>query len=382
VTCGAIVAGGSGRVTTSPDGVTKSGAGRTGVGTVDAAGAEDDEGRTGGAVAAPGLPPDNGAVAQAARASSNAIGTATRAQLGPNAGAIEKGNMVMTRGEPSPVLARTLYVVATPIGNLRDISLRALDVLEQADIIAAEDTRVTATLTSHYGITARLASLHAHNERQRADEVIAWLAAGKRVALVTDAGTPAISDPGALLVRAVAEAGYAVVPIPGASAVVAALSASGLAAPQWLFCGFLPAGASARAKEIERVRAFGCALVLYEAPHRIAATLVALAASLGPERQVVIARELTKRFETMHRCALGDAAEWIAADANRTRGEFVLIVEPASQPPPAEIDSHDTLLSALLAELPLAQSVRIAVAATGLPKNRLYERALALKKPG
>jgi 16S rRNA (cytidine1402-2'-O)-methyltransferase len=286
----------------------------------------------------------------------------------------------MTRGEPSPVLARTLYVVATPIGNLRDITLRALDILGEADIIAAEDTRVTATLASHYGITGRLAALHAHNERQRAEEVIAWLAAGKRVALVTDAGTPAISDPGAALVRAVIDAGYAVVPIPGASAVIAALSASGLAASQWLFCGFLPATASARAKEIERLRTFGCALVFYEAPHRIAATLDALAAALGPERQLVIARELTKRFETIHRSPLGNAAAWLAADTNRKRGEFVLIVEPAAPSPPAEIESHDALLSALLAELPLAQSVRIAVAATAIPKNRIYERALALKK--
>ena len=331
-------------------------------------------------VAPPGLPPDNGVVVQATTASSNATGAATRAHLKPNACVIEKGNIVMTRGEPSPVLARTLYVVATPIGNLRDISLRALDVLERADIIAAEDTRITATLTLHYGIRARLASLHAHNERQRAEEVIAWLAADKRVALVTDAGTPAISDPGAALVRAVADAGFAVVPIPGPSAVVAALSASGLAASQWLFCGFLPATASARLKEIERLRTFGCALVFYEAPHRIAATLDALAAALGPERGIVIARELTKRFETIHRGTLGDAAEWLAADTNRKRGEFVLIVEPADQTPPAKVDSDDALLSALLAELPLAQSVRIAVAATAKPKNRIYERALALKK--
>ena len=359
------------------------GEGRSGVGAGEAAGiegAEDVAGPTGIAVAPPGRPPDNGVVVQATTASSNAIGAARHAHLQPNAFAIEKGNIVMTRGEPSPVLARTLYVVATPIGNLRDITLRALDVLEQADIIAAEDTRVTTTLTSHYGITARLASLHAHNERQRADEVIAWLAAGKRVALVTDAGTPAISDPGAALVRAVVDAGYAVVPIPGPSAVIAAMSASGLAAPQWFFCGFLPATVSARARQIERLRTFGCALVFYEAPHRIAATLDALAASLGAERQVVIARELTKRFETIHRCALGDAAEWLAADTNRKRGEFVLIVEPAAQTPPAETKSHDALLAALLAELPLAQSVRIAVAATALPKNRVYERALALKK--
>ena len=288
----------------------------------------------------------------------------------------------MTRGEPSPVLARTLYVVATPIGNLRDITLRALDVLGQVDIVAAEDTRVTATLASHYGITARLASLHEHNERQRADEVIGWLAADKRVALVTDAGTPAISDTGAMLVRAVQDAGFAVVPIPGPSALVAALSASGLAASQWLFCGFLPATAGARTREIERVDAFGSALVFYEAPHRIEATVAALAASLGAERGLIIARELTKKFETIHRCALGDAAAWLEADANRKRGEFVLIVEPAPVPPPAAADAHDALLSALLAELPLAQSVRIAVAATAEPKNRLYERALALKKNG
>jgi 16S rRNA (cytidine1402-2'-O)-methyltransferase len=350
------------------------------VGTAEAVGAEGAAGTGRGTVAPPGLPPDNGAVVQAATASSNAIGAAPRAHLKPNVCTIEKGNIVMTRGEPSAILARTLYVVATPIGNLRDITLRALDVLGEADIIAAEDTRITATLASHYGIKGRLAALHAHNERQRADEVIGWLAAGKRVALVTDAGTPAISDPGAALVRAVIDAGLAVVPIPGPSAVIAAVSVSGLAASQWLFCGFLPATASARAREIERLRNFGCALVFYEAPHRIAATLDALAASLGPDRQLVIARELTKRFETIHRIPLGDAAAWLAADPDRKRGEFVLIVEPAAPSPPAEIESHDALLSALLAELPLAQSVRIAVAATNVAKNRIYERALALKK--
>jgi 16S rRNA (cytidine1402-2'-O)-methyltransferase len=385
VTGGGVIAGGRGRVT-APDesvgGATRGGAGRIGAGADEAgvSGAGGAEAPGGRAVAPPGLPPDNGVVAQAAIASSHASDAAPRAHLETNASAIGKGNIVMTRGEPSPVLARTLYVVATPIGNLRDITLRALDVLGEADIIAAEDTRNTATLTSHYGITARLASLHAHNERERAQEVIGWLAAGKRVALVTDAGTPAISDPGALLVRAVIDAGFAVVPIPGASAAIAALSASGLAAAQWLFCGFLPATAGARAREIERLRAMGCALVFYEAPHRIAATLDALAAALGPERELVIARELTKHFETIHRCALGDAAEWLAADTNRQRGEFVLIVEAASPLPAADNDNDDALLSALLAELPLAQSVRIAVAATAKPKNRVYERALALKK--
>ncbi len=279
------------------------------------------------------------------------------------------------------MLARTLYVVATPIGNLRDITLRALDVLTQSDIIAAEDTRVTSTLASHYGITARLASLHEHNERQRADQIIDWLREGKRVSMVTDAGTPAISDPGAVLVRAVADAGFSVVPVPGPSAVAAALSVSGIASPQWVFCGFLPASAGARSKELDRLRAFGCALVFYEAPHRIAATLEAIATSFGRERWIVIARELTKRFETIHRCALGDAGEWLAADPNRHRGEFVLIVDADREPPVPAIESSDVLLSALLAELPLAQSVRIAVAATALPKNKIYERALALKKP-
>jgi 16S rRNA (cytidine1402-2'-O)-methyltransferase len=359
------------------------GAGSKGAGTDEAGGAgAPAAGAEGPAVAAPRLPPDNGAVVHAATASSNAIDAAARAHPLSNKSAVENGNIAMTRGEPSPVLARTLYVVATPIGNLRDITLRALDVLAQSDIIAAEDTRVTATLASHYGISARLASLHAHNERERAEEIIVWLGEGKRVALVTDAGTPAISDPGAALVRAVADAGFSVVPVPGPSAVATALSASGMASPQWMFCGFLPPSAGARSKELERLRALGCALVFYEAPHRIAATLAALVVAFGPERYIVIARELTKRFETIHRCALGDASGWLAADSNRLRGEFVLIVDQDPHPASPEIESSDALLSALLAELPLAQSVRIAVAATALPRNKVYERALALKGPG
>ena len=381
VTAGGPSIGGSGRVVAVP-GDASGGPGSTGGGSgVSGGGAGRAAEPDGAAVADPGLPPDNGVVVHATMTSSNAVVAATRAHLESNENAVENGNIAMTRGEPSPVLARTLYVVATPIGNLRDVTLRALDVLQQADIIAAEDTRVTSTLASHYGVTARLASLHAHNERQRAEEVIAWLTEGKRVALVTDAGTPAISDPGAALVRAVADAGFSVVPVPGPSAVAAAMSASGIASPQWMFCGFLPASAGARAKELDRLHAFGCALVFYEAPHRIAATLDALVAAFGRERWIVIARELTKRFETIHRCALGDAPDWLAADSNRQRGEFVLIVDQDPQPPATAIESSDALLSALLAELPLAQSVRIAVAATALPKNKIYERALALKKP-
>ena len=284
-----------------------------------------------------------------------------------------------TRGERLPVLERTLYVVATPIGNMRDITLRALDVLSQVDVIAAEDTRVTRQLAVHYGIGAKLVSLHQHNERRRAEEIVALLAAGKRVALVSDAGTPAVSDPGADLVRAVSEAGYGVVPVPGASAVVAALSASGIRAARWMFCGFLPSSSASRKKELERLRECACALVFYEAPHRIEATVDALTATLGADRTLVVAREITKRFESIHRCRLADAPAWLAADSDRRRGEFVLIVDgPAAQIAPDE-DANDRMLDALLAELPLAQAVRIAVALTGLPRKRVYQRALALK---
>jgi 16S rRNA (cytidine1402-2'-O)-methyltransferase len=280
-----------------------------------------------------------------------------------------------------PALDRTLYVVATPIGNLRDLTLRALDVLAQVDVIAAEDTRVSAGLLAHYGVRARLVSLHEHNEHKRAAAIIESLSSGKRVALITDAGTPAISDPGAALVRAVSSAGFAIVPIPGPSAVTAALSAAGIATPQWLFLGFLPAAPAPRRAAIERVRAVPYALVLYEAPHRIAATVAALAAALDPQREIVIARELTKRFETLHRCALADASAWLAADADRTRGEFVLIVaSPDDDGAEDDAAEHDALLKPLLAELPLAQAVRIAVAQSGAARNRLYQRALAMQK--
>lgn len=286
----------------------------------------------------------------------------------------------MSKGEPLPALGRTLYVVATPIGNLRDLTLRALDVLGQVDVIAAEDTRVSAGLLAHYGIHARLISLHEHNERKRAAAIVELLASGKRVALITDAGTPAISDPGAALVRAVSEAGYAVVPVPGPSALTAALSAAGIATPQWLFLGFLPAASAARRAALERVRALPFALVFYEAPHRIAATVAALTAALDPQREIVIARELTKRFETVHRCALADASGWLAADVDRTRGEFVLIVAaPRDAAPDDDAGEHDALLAPLLAELPLKQAVRIAVAQSGAARNRLYQRALVLQ---
>jgi len=288
------------------------------------------------------------------------------------------GDRARPKGETLQALGRTLYVVATPIGNLRDITLRALDILAQVDVVAAEDTRVTGVLLAHYGIRVDVLSLNEHNERRRAQQVVGLLEQGKRVALVTDAGTPGISDPGAALVRAVGEAAFDVVPVPGASAVATALSASGIAAPHWLFYGFLPASAGARKTALEKVAAMPCALVFYEAPHRIVETLDALVAALGGERELVIARELTKRFESIHRCRLDDARAWIVSDPNRQRGEFVLIVDA----PPAALaaaDEYDGVLALLLAELPLARAVKLASALTRAPKNRLYERALVLK---
>jgi len=286
----------------------------------------------------------------------------------------------VTTVEALPAIGQALYVVATPLGNLRDISLRALDVLAQVDLIAAEDTRVTARLLARHGIATRQLSLHAHNERRRAGEIVALLAAGKSVALVTDAGTPGVSDPGALIVHAVAAAGHPVVPIPGPSAVVAALSVSGLPASQWLFCGFLPPTAAARRTAIMRVKDLPFALVFYEAPHRIAATLDALVIELGTERRVVVARELTKRFESIYRGSLGAVGAWLTSDANHSRGEFVLIVDApdTSADVAGAADILERTLVALLAEVPLAQAVRLATALTGAPRKRVYARALAL----
>ena len=287
----------------------------------------------------------------------------------------------MAADEAQRASADTLYVVATPLGNLRDVSLRALDILGTVDIIAAEDTRVTAKLLARHGITTRLLSLHEHNESRRADELAVLLASGKSVALVSDAGTPGVSDPGATAVRRVMDAGFRVVPVPGPSAIIAALSASGIAAPRWLFCGFLPASASARRSELERLKEIPYTLVFYEAPHRIAATVEALAASFDAEREIVIARELTKRFESIHRCRLGDAPSWLRDDADRLRGEFVLLVDaPASARTDISETAQDHVLEVLLSELPLAQAVRLAVALTGAARNVLYARALALSQ--
>ncbi len=279
--------------------------------------------------------------------------------------------------------AGKLYVVATPIGNLGDISVRALTVLAQADLVAAEDTRTTGHLLAHHGIRAKLIALHEHNEMQRAAELVARIQAGKTIALVSDAGTPGISDPGALLVARAREAGITVCPVPGANAAITALSAAGLPAPHFLFYGFLPAKSAARRTELEALRELPYTLVFYEAPHRVTECVAALTEVLGAEREIVIARELTKLFETIYRCPLGEAGAWLAADANRQRGEFVLVVSgaqaPLQQGLPAEAER---VLTLLLAELPLKQSAALAAAITGARKNELYARALALRAPG
>jgi 16S rRNA (cytidine1402-2'-O)-methyltransferase len=270
-----------------------------------------------------------------------------------------------------------LYVVATPIGNLGDITLRAIETLKSADVIAAEDTRNTRGLLTHLGISSRLVALHEHNERQGAARVVAWIREGKAVALVTDAGTPGISDPGATVVHVVREAGLRVVPVPGASALTTALSASGLAFDGCVFAGFLPAKGAARREKLAALAAGPWAIVLFEAPHRVADTLEDLHKALG-ERDVVIARELTKRFETIARVPLAQAADWVKQDPDRTRGEFVLAIE--GRAPQDAAGDPLPVLEALLSELPVKSAVALAAKITGAKRNVLYEAALEMKK--
>lgn len=275
----------------------------------------------------------------------------------------------------------TLYVVATPIGNLGDITLRALETLKMVDAIAAEDTRHTAGLLSHFGIVNKLISVHEHNERQSAEKLLTNLQIGESIALVTDAGTPGISDPGAIVVKIVREAGIKVVPIPGVSAVVAALSASGITQNGFYFHGFLPASGAARRKVLQSLKSQTVTLVLYEAPHRIMECVEDLAKVLGGERQLTFARELTKTFETIYTCPASLASAWLQADVNQQRGEFVLLIEAAPIVEAQEISEEaQRVLKCLLAELPLKQAVALATEITNLKKNDLYELALSLKK--
>jgi 16S rRNA (cytidine1402-2'-O)-methyltransferase len=273
----------------------------------------------------------------------------------------------------------TLYVVATPIGNAGDISLRALHVLALADAIACEDTRNTAHLLHRYGLCKQLIAAHQHNEREVAERLIERLQAGERIALVSDAGTPAVSDPGARIVDAVRRAGLRVAPLPGASAALAALCAGGLPGDQFHFVGFLPAKAGQRDSMLASLETSTATMVFYEAPHRIADTAAALAAAFEPTRQVVFARELTKLFEEIHRCPLSEAVAWIEADAHRQKGEFVILLEGAAVTDAQDDVEADRILGVLLQECSVRQAAGLAAQITGRKKNALYERALQLK---
>jgi 16S rRNA (cytidine1402-2'-O)-methyltransferase len=283
--------------------------------------------------------------------------------------------------------AAVLYVVATPIGNLADLTLRAVHVLGRVDAVACEDTRVSAALLRHLGLDKPLLAVHEHNEAAAAQGVIERLAQGQRVAYVSDAGTPAVSDPGAVLVSAVRAAGYRVVPIPGCSSAVTALSAAGDARTSGFnFVGFLPAKGAERKAALQALAAQPQAQVLFEAPHRVQ-TLAAELAQALPQQLLSCCRELTKQFESIHTLPAAEFPAWLAADAQRLRGEFVLVLHAAPPAPAAE--KADALpaeaehaLRTLLAELPLKQAVSLAATLSGAPRNALYQRALALKAEG
>lgn len=273
-----------------------------------------------------------------------------------------------------------LYVVATPIGNLGDITMRAIDILKQVDAIAAEDTRHSAGLLTHFGINKKLIAVHEHNEQQSAQLLLQRIQQGEQIALITDAGTPGISDPGAVVVDVLISHGVKVVPIPGASAVIAALSASGITDSAFMFVGFLPASASQRRKKLESLQTVDATLVFYEAPHRIVDCVNDLLQVLGVERRITIARELTKTFETIHRCSLAEAGAWLQQDTNQQRGEFVLLVEALPPQDAVEVDQNaERVLRLLLDALPLKQAAKLASDITGAKKNALYEFALGIK---
>lgn len=281
--------------------------------------------------------------------------------------------------------AGTLYVVATPIGNLADFSLRAVHVLALADAVACEDTRVSGGLLRHLGLDKPLIPLHEHNERSAAERVLARLAAGERVAYVSDAGTPAISDPGAVLVAMAREAGHRVLPIPGASSVVTALSAAGHlpGTTGFHFAGFLPAKGTERTAALDAALAQPCPCVLFEAPHRLSTLFTALA-ERAPARRVTVCREMTKQFEQIETLAAAALPGWLAADAVHGKGEFVLVLHADETPPVGETGAlapeAERSLRVLLRELPLKQAVGLAAELSGAPRNLLYAQALAWKQ--
>ncbi|CAN5582900.1 16S rRNA (cytidine(1402)-2'-O)-methyltransferase [soil metagenome] len=280
----------------------------------------------------------------------------------------------------------TLYVVATPIGNLADITLRALHVLQTVDVIACEDTRHTQGMLRAYGIDrpgAQLLALHQHNEAEAAQSVVAQLAAGERIAYVSDAGTPGVSDPGALLAAAVRAAGHRVLPLPGASSVITLIRAAGLVATgedsAFVFAGFLPSKAGERDTAVAGLASEPRSVVVLEAPHRIEALARALAV-LG-ERKVTVGRELTKQFEEIATVPANELPAWFAAGKDRTRGEFALVLHPVAVAVDDDAEAH-RVLRLLLAELPLKTAVRLSSEISGKPRNALYDAALRMKDEG
>lgn len=276
--------------------------------------------------------------------------------------------------------AGQLFVVATPIGNLNDFSQRAIDTLKEVDLIAAEDTRHSKPLLQHFGITTPLQSLHEHNEQQRSELLLQRLQSGESIALISDAGTPLISDPGYRLVSLVKSQGIQVVPVPGSCALISALSASGVASDRFSFEGFLPSKAGARRQQLSQLQNEQRTLIFYESPRRLLDTLKDCAEILGPERRGCLARELTKIHETIETRSLSDLLEWVANDANQQRGECVLLIEGASDAVTADEQEMQRVLSLLLPELPVKKAAAIAAGITGGSKNEAYQLALKLQQ--
>ena len=275
------------------------------------------------------------------------------------------------------IAAGTLFVVATPIGNLQDLTPRALQVLRDVSLIAAEDPRHSARLMQHFGIATPMTACHDHNERDKGQRLVERMLAGDDIALISDAGTPLISDPGFHLVRQAREAGIKVSPVPGACALIAALSAAGMPSDRFAFEGFLPAKAHGRQQRLRALLEEPRTWLVYEAPHRLLDCLRDMQQVLGAQRRVLLARELTKTFETLHAAPLDELVAWVAADADQQRGECVLVVEGAPEPEADEVSAQALhVLDLLLAELPVKRAARLAAEITGVRKNLLYQVAL------
>ncbi len=289
-------------------------------------------------------------------------------------------NLLFSHAAQQSYPASSLYVVATPIGNIADISCRALHVLSIVDAIACEDTRNSAQLLNQLGLSKPLIAAHQHNENEVAQKIVQRLESGESIALISDAGTPAISDPGARIVDAVRTAGFKVVPLPGPSAVITALSAAGLLQDQFTFVGFLPSKAGQRDSQLSALLNSTATLVFYEAPHRIVETVAALTALFPASRKIVLARELTKLFEEIHRCDLPDANAWLADNVHRLKGEYVIVLEGATPDQNLEQIEARRVLSILLESCSVKQAAQLAAQLTGQKKNALYQLALDMNE--